>query len=167
MASVLSGTAGIDFSVTDTDAALTTGTLAHKHEVLSAHALTPSSLSLVATITGSLDGTGLDFDLNSLVNQTSGANTAVVVKDQDINFTTISQIIIYCTHASQTLKLGAVAANNLLTWDTTGDGFVIPAGENNGLSFIFPNAVTIGANGKFNLLGSGAGTGYVIHVLGT
>lgn len=161
----LNGNAGVLFDVTDSQTTAT-GTVEQVMEVpVAIGQLEITESDIAYSVSGSVSTTAFDFDLNNINNQSGTGYSTVVIRNNDGNFTTLKQIVVYNTHATQTIVLGASSANNLFTWNATNNGITIEAGESK--TFTYSAAKTIGSNGKFNLVGSGSTTTFKIWVLGT
>lgn len=161
----LSGEAGVKFALTEEDSDTGSGTLLQTYSAATAIGdLTVSTTDIVYTVTGSVGTTAFDFNLNSVNNQSGTGYSTTVIRNNSGDFTTAKMLVVYNTHASNGLKFGSSSANNLLTWNSTSDNVTIPAGA--AICFTFGTTLTIGSNGQFNLVGSGAATTFEIYILG-
>jgi hypothetical protein len=159
------GTAGIDFDITQEDDALATGSSTHRHNVEdSIESLLLESDDIVASALGSVGTTEFEIDLNDFDDETGGDYSFSVVKDQSVDFTSIKAIVIHNKHASNELRLGSPAANSFFSFNTNSDYIGIEAGG--AAMFVFSTAKTVGTDGKFSLVADAANTNFEVYVLG-
>ncbi len=161
MAIELQGNVGLKFRVIETDTALPTGNIVQTHELESSVGeLTLSATGLVASISGYIGVTAKDIDLNNLVNQSGADYDFEVVRNQNVDFTTISAIVF---HNKST--------NSLIVADAAATSF-FPANEQrtvlaeSGEEIVYPTPVTFGANGLINIVGSGLTTTFEMYIYG-
>lgn len=161
----LTGTAGLDMNLTDTDSDTGTGSVAQivstDDEIKS---LTVSSSDIVYSITGIVGTTSFDLNLNAVDNQSGTGYSTTVVRNNSGDFTSLKMLVLYNTHASNSLLIGAPSSNSLLTWNSTSDTLSIPPGG--AFAFVFSTALSIGSNGKIEIFGSSGSTTFKVFIFG-
>lgn len=161
----LTGNAGISFDITEDDVTTATGEVTQVHSVpIAIGELTISASGIVYSISGSVGTTAFDLNLNAIDNQSGTGYSTSVIRNNAGDFTSLQQIVIYNTHASNGLIIGSPAANSLFTWGATNDTFTIPAGGS--MTITYSTALTVGSNGKINIVGSAASTTFLVYILG-
>lgn len=161
----LIGNAGITFDLTEEDVTVSTGTITQLHQISSSVGdLSVSSTDIVYSIAGSVGTTAFDLNLNAVDNQSGTGYSTQVVRNNSGDFTSLKMIAVYNTHASNTLLIGSPAANSLFTWHSTSDQLSIPSGGCFAMSL--STALTIGSNGKLNIVGSSSSTTFNIFIFG-
>lgn len=167
MTITISGTAGAGFSVTETDDALDTGTVSQLHKIETAiSALTLEAADVVASLTMTASTTAFDIDFNDLQNATGTGYTVDVVRNQDVDLTSIKALIIHNTHATNTVTVGSPAANSLFTWASTSDSIVLDPNAAMAFYYELSSEKAITTNGKINFVASAVSTTFEIYVLG-
>lgn len=160
----LNGNAGVLFDVTDSQTTAT-GSIQQILEVpVAIGQLTIVTTDIAYSISGSVGTTAFDLNLNAVDNQSGTGYSTTVIRNNSGDFTTLKQIVIYNTHATQNLIIGSPAATSLFTWGATNDTLAISPG-----GFIvmgYSSALTIGSNGKLNIVGGAASTTFKIWILG-
>lgn len=161
----ITGNVGVLFNL-DEQATLATGTIEQTYAVPDAigQLTITEETDQPYSVTGSVGTTAFDFDLTAINNQSGTGYSTSVIRNQGGSYTTVKTIVIYNTHASNNLILGASSANNFFTWNATSNTIAIVPGE--AKAFIYSTAVTVGSNGKFNLKGGGASTTFQLYLLG-
>ncbi len=160
------GTVGILFDITEDDVTTATGDVTQEHAVPDAIAsLSIATTDIVYSISGSVGTTAFDLNLNSLNNASGTGYSYTIIRNNEGDFTTVKSIVIYNSHASNTLVIGSPASTSLFTWSSTSATLSIDA--NTAMQWAFATAKTIGSNGKLNIVGSGASTTFLIYLLGT
>lgn len=159
------GNAGVLFNITEEAVTTATGTVTQLHEVPTAIGeLVIDTDDIVYSVSGSVGTTAFDFNLNSVNNQSGTGYTTSVIRNNDGDFTSLKQLVIYNTHATQNIILGSSASSNLFTWHSTSDTIVILPGQS--MTFTYGTELTISTNGQFNLKGSNSTTTFKMWILG-
>lgn len=159
------GTAGLDFTITETDVSVDTGNVTQEHQMpVSVRNLTVDIGDLVYSVSGSVGTTPFDFNVNSVNNQSGSGYETQVIRNNDGDFSNLKMISIVNTHPSNNLLIGSPSANSLFTWNSTSDTLVIP--PNTGFAFAYGSAKAVSSNGLLEIVASSADTTFQIFVLG-
>ena len=171
MAITINGTCGIDFDITESDTALTTGSIVQVHVVESDISdIVLANTDLVASLSGFTGTTLVSFDLTDLLSKDSptdignGTNIALI-RNNKIPFGKIKSLVIHNkTLVTNILKIEQ-AATSFIRFGATGDNVDIQ--PNSAVSFIYPSGLDCTTNKLLNIIGSAATTDLEIYILGT
>ena len=165
MTITISGTVGVDFDVTESDDALSTGTIVQNHTVEDAiKNLTLESDDLPSSISGTVGATAFDLDLNDVHDQAGAGFAVSVVRNQSVDYTSIKSIVFHNKSTVNNLRIGSPAADSFFTWNTTSDFIEIEPGG--AMTFVYSTPKVVSTTGKINILASGATTPFEIYILG-
>ena len=160
----LIGTFGIQFD-TKFEGDTGTGRAVIQHQFPSTGTITVESTDKAASITGTIGTSEREIDLNNLVNADNADYDFDVVRDQEVDFTTMKGIVLYNTHATQYLQFHAPSSNSLLTFGETSNFMQIPPNSYIALGFV--TALTLNANGVIAIKGEDESTSFTLLMIGT
>lgn len=166
MTTAITGNAGINFSITETDAAALTGTKTQLHQPADAiRDMTFLTTDLVASWSGYVGTTEANLVLNALANITA---TGCVIKM--VNATAplasavaVRMLVFYNKHASQNITIKAAAAGN--SFLTASEQITLLPGK--AVALVYTTAKAISTDINIGILGAGALTDIEIYALCT
>ena len=161
----ISGTVGVNFDVTESDDDLSTGTITQRHTVEdSIKNLLLEIDDVPSSISGSVGTTNFDLDLNDVQDQSGSGFTLSVVRNQNVDYTSIKSIVIHNKSAVNTLILESPSVNSFFTFIMSNDGILIE--PDSSMTFVYSTAKVVGTDGIIRIEASGASTPFEIYILG-
>lgn len=157
------GNAGITFNVTETTATTDTGTVTQAHTIATTvSALTIESTDKVASISGTVGTTAFDLNLNDVSNQSGTGYDVNVVRNQEVDYTTMKQITIHNTDDTNTITVGPGSSNSFLA---ASEQITLSPGQ--AISLTYSTAKSVSTTGNISIVADAASTTFKTYLLGT